>query len=240
MKLSAVPTEREKEDIRQAVLPILESYRSQKPDPPSQRKSATKADDETLSALKLLALTGEADEDSEDDPGTVEDEFQRYLNSKRAPKTIGILAWWQSQQSIYPTLFRAAMDYLPIQASAVPCERVFSSAGETATKRRNRMKPELMEALQMLKFMLKKKHLDFMEGWRGVEDSLADFEDDSLGLDNLLAATEASYMKILNILVQDDKLENGGDKNDAEDGKQEVGKATKTGAGPNEVIVVDN
>jgi len=49
-----------------------------------------------LSALKLLALTGEGDEeDSEDDPGTVEDEFQRYLNSKRAPKTIGILAWWQ-------------------------------------------------------------------------------------------------------------------------------------------------
>jgi hypothetical protein len=129
------------------------------------------------------------------------------------------------------------MDYLPIQASAVPCERVFSSAGETATKRRNRMKPKLMEALQMLKFMLKKKRLDFMEGWRGVEDSLADFEDDPLGLDNLLAATEMTYTKILNTLVQDDKLE---DKNDAEDGKQEVGDATKTSAGPNEVIIVDN
>ena len=53
------------------------------------------------------------------------------------------------------------MDYLPIQASTVPCERVFSSSAETDTKKRNRIKPELMEALQILKFSLKKAHLDF-------------------------------------------------------------------------------
>jgi hypothetical protein len=53
------------------------------------------------------------------------------------------------------------MDYLPIQASAVPCERVFSSSAETDTKKRNRIKPELMEALQILKFSLKKTRLDF-------------------------------------------------------------------------------
>lgn len=44
------------------------------------------------------------------------------------------------------------MDIIPIQASAVPCERVFSSAKETMTARRNRIAPKLMEALQMLKF----------------------------------------------------------------------------------------
>jgi hypothetical protein len=53
------------------------------------------------------------------------------------------------------------MDYLPIQASSVPCERVFSSSAETDTKKRNRLKPELMEALQILKFSLKKARLDF-------------------------------------------------------------------------------
>ena len=47
------------------------------------------------------------------------------------------------------------MDILSIQASAVPCERVFSSAKETTTPRRNRIAPELMEALQILKFSLK-------------------------------------------------------------------------------------
>jgi hypothetical protein len=53
------------------------------------------------------------------------------------------------------------MDYLPIQASAVACERVFSSSVETDTKKRNRIKPELMEALQVLKYSLKKDRLDF-------------------------------------------------------------------------------
>ncbi|KAJ7315160.1 hypothetical protein DFH08DRAFT_1040264 [Mycena albidolilacea] len=40
--------------------------------------------------------------------------------------------------------------------SAVPCERVFSSAGETDTPRRNRTAPALMEGLQMLKLSVKK------------------------------------------------------------------------------------
>ena len=48
-----------------------------------------------------------------------------------------------------------------MQASAVPCERVFSSSAETDTKKRNRIKPELMEALQILKFALKKERLNF-------------------------------------------------------------------------------
>lgn len=69
-------------------------------------------------------------------------------------------------QQLYPTIFRLAMDVLPIQGSAVPCERVFSSAKETTTPRRNRISPELMEALQVLKFSLKHgfSGLSFTEG----------------------------------------------------------------------------
>ena len=33
------------------------------------------------------------------------------------------------------------------------------------TKRRNRISPILMEALQMTKFFLKKERLDFTDGW---------------------------------------------------------------------------
>ena len=51
------------------------------------------------------------------------------------------------------------MDYLPIQASAVPSKRVFSSSAETDTKKCNRINPVLMEALQMLKFALKRDRL---------------------------------------------------------------------------------
>jgi hypothetical protein len=47
------------------------------------------------------------------------------------------------------------MDYLPVQASSVPCERVFSSSGETDTKKRNRLASDLMEGLQILKYIRK-------------------------------------------------------------------------------------
>ncbi|KIK80797.1 hypothetical protein PAXRUDRAFT_94097, partial [Paxillus rubicundulus Ve08.2h10] len=61
----------------------------------------------------------------------------------------------------YPTVFRIAVDYLPIQAFMVLCEHVFSSSAETNTHRCNQISPTLMEALQMLKFHLKKEHLNF-------------------------------------------------------------------------------
>ena len=73
------------------------------------------------------------------------------------------------------------MDYLPIQASAVPCERVFSSAGETDTKKRNRISPELMEALQMLKFSYKKERLNFTAGWTtSIRDMTRDKQPEQL------------------------------------------------------------
>jgi hypothetical protein len=65
------------------------------------------------------------------------------------------------------------MDYLPIQATSVPCERVFSSAKETDMAKRNRMSPVLMEALQLLKFMLKKQRLDFIIGWATPEVAMS-------------------------------------------------------------------
>ncbi|KAI6098645.1 hypothetical protein EDD16DRAFT_1433173, partial [Pisolithus croceorrhizus] len=58
-------------------------------------------------------------------------------------------------------IFHIMMDYLPIQASSVPCECIFS----TTNKCWNCISPILMEVLQMLKFFLKKEHLDFSKGW---------------------------------------------------------------------------
>jgi hypothetical protein len=57
------------------------------------------------------------------------------------------------------------MDYLLIQASAVPCEHIFSLSSETCTTKHNRLSPAMIEILQMLKFMLKKEQLNFMKGW---------------------------------------------------------------------------
>jgi hypothetical protein len=68
------------------------------------------------------------------------------------------------------------MDILPIQASAVPCERIFSSAKETMAPRRNRVSSDLMEALQLLKFALRNgRSLDFSVGL-GYTDELEEME----------------------------------------------------------------
>ena len=80
----------------------------------------------------------------------------------------------QSSKSMHPTLFEISLDYLPIQASAVPSEHVFSSSAETDTKKRNHINPMLMEALQMLKFALKNTRLDFTSGWITSEREMQD------------------------------------------------------------------
>jgi hypothetical protein len=83
-----------------------------------------------------------------------------------------------------------AMDFLPIQASSVPCERVFSSSAETDTNTRNRMKPDIMEALQILKYGLKTDRLS-------LTAELLTSEDDLVGVDPAVKQADplATYLQ---------------------------------------------
>jgi hypothetical protein len=56
----------------------------------------------------------------------------------------------------YPVWASLARDYLAIMASSVLSERAFSSAGITISKRRNRLKADIVEALQFLKCMIRR------------------------------------------------------------------------------------
>jgi hypothetical protein len=129
----------------------------------------------------------------------------------------------QTHQLMYPTWFKMAMDYLPIQASAVPCERVFSSSSETMTKRRNRISAPLLEALQLLKFGFKKERLDFSKGLLMEDDWVALFQDDVPDvLSNILKpesdpAAIKVILKALGITDEEDKTEDEENKNDNED-----------------------
>jgi hypothetical protein len=68
------------------------------------------------------------------------------------------------------------MDIIPIQASSVPCERVFSSGKQTMAPRRSRISAHLMESLQILKFSIRKGGvLKFTEGM-SWNDELIEFE----------------------------------------------------------------
>ncbi len=71
---------------------------------------------------------------------------------------------------MYPYLYRVALDVLAAQASAVICERVFSSSKETDTLRRSRIEPELMEALQCLKYYYKQARLNLTAGLVACEE----------------------------------------------------------------------
>lgn len=55
----------------------------------------------------------------------------------------------------YPVWASLARDYLAIMSSSVSSERAFSQGGITITKRRNRLKADIVEALQCLKCALR-------------------------------------------------------------------------------------
>jgi len=62
-------------------------------------------------------------------------------------------------------------------ASSVSSERAFSSAGITISKRRNRLKGDIVEALQCLKCMIQ-KHLIFRHDPAStIAKEIADLED---------------------------------------------------------------
>ena len=84
----------------------------------------------------------------------------------------------QLNASRYPTWATLACDYLAIMASSVSSERAFSSAGITISKRRNRLKGIIVEALQCLK-CLYRNDLIFREVITALEEKL-DMEKDEL------------------------------------------------------------
>ncbi|KZT51672.1 hATC-domain-containing protein, partial [Calocera cornea HHB12733] len=116
---------------------------------------------------------------------SLDEEISAYLTTSTSTPDVNILDFWSRHRDQFPTFYKMAMDYLPIQASAVPSERVFSSSKETDTKRRNRLSPALMEALQLLKYLLKKERLDFLQDLR--DDVIQDDEEGQALDDDVLA-----------------------------------------------------
>src|SRR6266481_9896752 len=108
---------------------------------------------------------------------------------------------------MYPMWYLAALDYLPIQASSVPSKCVFSSSAETDMKCHNRLRPLLMKALQMLKYLIKGCHPDFGMAWvtdkslLGIEEVGGDKLDSVDIMDDVVkASTDDAWDKISQVL----------------------------------------
>ena len=75
---------------------------------------------------------------------------------------------FQNNGKLYPTLHRIVLDYLPCQASSVPCERLFSAGGEVATKQRAQLGAAQFEELQMMKFAWRNNIRD-LAAWNSAQ-----------------------------------------------------------------------
>ena len=125
-------------------------------------------------------------------------DFDSYLNSRDQLGTMSIVEWWgvsstrklcskytdlmtalQWNAIRYPVWASLARDYLPIMGSSVSSERAFSSAGITISKRRSRLKPDIVEALQFMKCAYRRELL-FREEPSTASEMEQEFPDSSV------------------------------------------------------------
>lgn len=71
-------------------------------------------------------------------------EIDKYLNEPYLPRTSDPLKWWEARKYTYPNVHSMVLKRLCIPATSVPCERVFSKAGQIYTDRRNRLHSDKM------------------------------------------------------------------------------------------------
>ena len=79
------------------------------------------------------------------------------------------------------------VNVLLVQASSVPCERIFLASKDTDTAKRNLLALRMMEMLQILKYSLKSSQLDFTAGICVCEEDCESLELDSSLLDDLMS-----------------------------------------------------
>jgi len=94
------------------------------------------------------------------------------------PPYIAHVIVFQLYGSRYPTWRSLARDYLFVMASSVSSERVFSQAGITISKRRNRLNANIVEALQCLRCLIQQDLMVRASPTLADQEQDLDFDDD--------------------------------------------------------------
>lgn len=116
-------------------------------DEPPRKKSLT--DRLRVKVLRFATSTGEC-ANNKCSMIQVKRELENYLVSPCLPLESESLLWWRSNQSCYPHLAALAKKLLSIPATSTTSERLFSTAGNVITSKRNRINPERAEQLIFL------------------------------------------------------------------------------------------
>ncbi len=80
---------------------------------------------------------------------TIDLEIKRYLSLPCEDRTsTEPLSWWNKVgRGQFPTISKVAFKYLIIPATSVPCERLFSIAGQVLSEKRSCLKDKKARAL---------------------------------------------------------------------------------------------
>lgn len=81
-------------------------------------------------------------------------ELDKYLHEPLLSRREDPLVWWKLNQYVYPRLFKFVKKRFCIMGTSVPCERIFSKAGQTITKKRSRLTSSKFEQMIFLNFNL--------------------------------------------------------------------------------------
>lgn len=130
-------------------------YISSDNDIPSASRPFTDDIDDNTDDLNLQSLFEKSNGDREN----WRKEIDEYCLSKRAEGIQDILEWWRKNEAIYPNLSKMARDFLSIQATSVPAERLFSRATLTIKKDRSRLTGESAQFLLCLNSWLCNKDI---------------------------------------------------------------------------------
>ncbi|KAL2079766.1 hypothetical protein ACEWY4_025510 [Coilia grayii] len=78
------------------------------------------------------------------------EEVAKYREVAPLPLSENPLKWWSMHEGEYPLLSRQAKRYLCVPGTSVPAERIFSTAGDILTAKRNCLLPEHVDQLLFL------------------------------------------------------------------------------------------
>lgn len=123
-----------KQHIRQTVKYLIQSY---------EETSEKDQDQITKNTTAMDILLGESD--------ISYNEFEQYITEIQINHNLDPCIWWKEHETIYPTIAKVAKNILCIPASSASSERVFSTAGNIATSKRNRLKAKNVSTLVFLK-----------------------------------------------------------------------------------------
>lgn len=77
-------------------------------------------------------------------------EVDNYLATAKTASQSEPLDWWSQNHGRFPKLSIIARKYLPVVATSVTSERIFSCAGNIVSAKRSRLKPDIIEIMSTL------------------------------------------------------------------------------------------